>query len=151
MTLPVLLQRWFSTCLVCVHTLTPRENRERPESGIFWNLQKNTIFYEHPVYPERLFFISIRPLPLSLGPPLPTFCVRPWKHCLEYARCHLQLFCLQDGSLNLSLDCHMTFTTGNSNFRFPLPITQYLSPPPFPTLLSLFLKSIFFRLEGGLV
>ena len=22
-------------CLVCVHTLTPRENRERPESGIF--------------------------------------------------------------------------------------------------------------------
>ena len=34
-TLPVLMQRWFSTCLVCVHTLTPRENRERPESGIF--------------------------------------------------------------------------------------------------------------------
>ena len=28
-TLPVLLQRWFSTCLVCVHTLTPRENRVR--------------------------------------------------------------------------------------------------------------------------
>ena len=27
-TLPVLLQRWFSTCLVCVRTLTPRENRE---------------------------------------------------------------------------------------------------------------------------
>ena len=34
-TLPVLLQRWCSTCLVCVHTLTPRENREGPESGIF--------------------------------------------------------------------------------------------------------------------
>ena len=35
-TQPVLLQRWFSTCLVCVqHTLTPKENRERPESGIF--------------------------------------------------------------------------------------------------------------------
>ena len=38
--LPVLLQRWCSTCLVCVHTLTPRENRERPESGIFENLWK---------------------------------------------------------------------------------------------------------------
>ena len=34
-TLPVLLQRWCSTCLVCVHTLTPREDRERPKSGIF--------------------------------------------------------------------------------------------------------------------
>ena len=34
-TLPVLLQRWCSTCLVCAHTLTLRENRERSESGIF--------------------------------------------------------------------------------------------------------------------
>ena len=34
-TLPVLLQRWVSTCLLCVHTLTLRENRERPESRIF--------------------------------------------------------------------------------------------------------------------
>ena len=34
-TLQGLLQRWCSTCLVCVHTLTPRENREREESGIF--------------------------------------------------------------------------------------------------------------------
>ena len=41
-TLPVLLQRWCSTCLVSVHTLTPRENRERPESRIFWNLWKKT-------------------------------------------------------------------------------------------------------------
>ena len=32
LTLPVLLQRWCSTCPVCVHTLTPRE---RPQSGIF--------------------------------------------------------------------------------------------------------------------
>ena len=30
LTLPVLLQRWCSTCLVFVHTLTPSENRERP-------------------------------------------------------------------------------------------------------------------------
>ena len=28
-TLPILLQRRCSTCLVCVHTLTPRENRVR--------------------------------------------------------------------------------------------------------------------------
>ena len=36
-TLPILLQRWFSTCLVCVHTLTPRENRVR---NIFKNSEK---------------------------------------------------------------------------------------------------------------
>ena len=46
-TLPVLLQRWCSTCPVCVHTLTPRENRESPEySKIFG---KNTIFNVQPV------------------------------------------------------------------------------------------------------
>ena len=39
-TLPVLLHRWFSTCLVCVHTLTPRENRERPESKIILKIWK---------------------------------------------------------------------------------------------------------------
>ena len=32
---------------VCLHTLTSREIRERPESGIFG---KNTIFNEHPVH-----------------------------------------------------------------------------------------------------
>ena len=53
-TLPVLLQRWCSTCLVCVHTLTPRENRERPEMGISGNLRKNTIFTENPVPSFRL-------------------------------------------------------------------------------------------------
>ena len=46
-TLPVLLQRWFSTCLVCVHTLTPRENREKPE--FFLKFGKYTILNEHPV------------------------------------------------------------------------------------------------------
>ena len=49
-TLPVLLQRWCSTCLVCVHTLTPRENRLRQESGIYFKIfGKNIIFNEHPV------------------------------------------------------------------------------------------------------
>ena len=46
-TLPVLLQRWFSTYLVCVHTLTPRENGERPE--YFKIFGKNTIYNEYPV------------------------------------------------------------------------------------------------------
>ena len=33
-----------------VHTLTPRENRERPESEIYFKiLEKNPIFNEHPV------------------------------------------------------------------------------------------------------
>ena len=45
-TLPILLQRGFSTCLVCVHTLAPRENRAR---NIFRNSEKHTIFNEHPV------------------------------------------------------------------------------------------------------
>ena len=45
-TLPALLQRWCSTCLVCVHTLTPWENRVR---NIFKSSEKNTIFIEHPV------------------------------------------------------------------------------------------------------
>ena len=49
-TLPVLLQRWFSTCLVCVHTLTPRENRERQSPEYFKIFEKNTIFNEHPVH-----------------------------------------------------------------------------------------------------
>ena len=47
-TLPVLLQRWCLTCR-CVHSLTPRGNRERPESGIYFKIFKNTIFNEHPV------------------------------------------------------------------------------------------------------
>ena len=34
-TLSDLLQRWCSTCLACVHTLTPRENRERQASKMF--------------------------------------------------------------------------------------------------------------------
>ena len=56
-TLPVLLQRWCSTCLMCVHTLTQRENRERPESGIFqYFKKKKTVFNEHILY---LWYICI--------------------------------------------------------------------------------------------
>ena len=47
LTLPVLQQRWFSTCLLCVHKLKPRENRVR---NILKNSEKNTIFNEHPVH-----------------------------------------------------------------------------------------------------
>ena len=42
-----------STCLVCVHNLTPREKRERPEFEIFKILGKNTIFNEHPVHGQH--------------------------------------------------------------------------------------------------
>ena len=38
---------------MCVHTLTPRENRVR---NIFKNSEKNTIFNEHPV-PHLFFFV----------------------------------------------------------------------------------------------
>ena len=46
----VLLQRWLSTCLVCVHTLTPRENRERPKSGIFLILWEKTQYLMNTLY-----------------------------------------------------------------------------------------------------
>ena len=47
-TLPVLLQRWCSTCLACV--VYTHWHREKTESGIFWkNRKKTTIFNEHPV------------------------------------------------------------------------------------------------------
>ena len=36
---------------VC-HTLTPRENWERPESRIFSKIGKNTIYNKHPVHPK---------------------------------------------------------------------------------------------------
>ena len=49
-TLPVLLQRWCSTCHLVVHAwgpvYTPREARVRK---IFWIFRNNTIFNEHPV------------------------------------------------------------------------------------------------------
>ena len=69
LTLPVLLQRWFSTCLVCVHTLTPRKHIERPESGTFWNIRKkNTIFNEHPVsYVCLLFWFVTSKYCICLG------------------------------------------------------------------------------------
>ena len=35
---------------LCTHTLTPRENRERPESGIFYNLQKKTQYLMNTLY-----------------------------------------------------------------------------------------------------
>ena len=43
-----LLQRWCSTCLVYVHTLPPRENREG-KSPEYFKIFEKTIFNEHPV------------------------------------------------------------------------------------------------------
>ena len=37
-------------CVVCVHTLTPRENRERPESGIFYNLLEKKQYLMNTLY-----------------------------------------------------------------------------------------------------
>ena len=49
LTLPVLLQRWCSTCRVCVHTLTGKT--EKDQSLEYSKIcGKNTIFNEHPVY-----------------------------------------------------------------------------------------------------
>ena len=49
-----------------VRTLTPRQSRERQESGTFKNLRKNTIFNEHPVCAKTLvsllFIYFILPL-----------------------------------------------------------------------------------------
>ena len=48
-TLPVLLQRWCSTCH-CVHSLTPRGNRERPESGIYLKVFEKTQYSMNTLY-----------------------------------------------------------------------------------------------------
>ena len=49
-TLPDLQQRWFSTCMLCVHKLTPRKNRVR---NILKKSEKNKIFNEHPVQKQH--------------------------------------------------------------------------------------------------
>ena len=44
---------------MCVHTLTPRENRERQSPKHLKNFEKNTIFNEHPVSQNKnCIFIS---------------------------------------------------------------------------------------------
>ena len=58
LTLPVLLQRWCSTCHLVIQAwspvYTPRRNPERPESGIYFKIsKKNTILNEHPVHYNR--------------------------------------------------------------------------------------------------
>ena len=62
-TLPVLLQRWFASCLVCVHTLTPRQNRESSEYlKIFEKTQylMNTLYYQPLAWnTSKLSWLSI--------------------------------------------------------------------------------------------
>ena len=48
-TLQVLLQRWCLTCY-CVHTLTTRGNRERPESGIYNEIFEKTQYLMNTLY-----------------------------------------------------------------------------------------------------
>ena len=88
-TLPVLLQRWFSTCLVYVHTLRPRENRVQ---NILDNSEKNTIFNEHPVYhdiSDHIIQISESFLDLRIGQYFPKtlyFCLfsLKWKFEMSF-------------------------------------------------------------------
>ena len=50
-TLPVLLQRWCSTCLVCLHTHWHQGKAEKGQSPEYSKIfGKNTIFNEHPVF-----------------------------------------------------------------------------------------------------
>ena len=63
-TLPVLLQRWFSTC-VCVHPLTPRgKQRKARVRNISKYLEKKTIFDEHPVALGALRYIYLSFIPV---------------------------------------------------------------------------------------
>ena len=49
-TLPVLLQRWCSTCMVCVYTHWHKGKTEKGQSPEYSKIfGKNTIFDEHPV------------------------------------------------------------------------------------------------------
>ena len=57
-TLPVLLQRWFSICLVCVHTDAKGKQRKARVGNIFKNFRKNTIFNEHPV--DKFEYLSFK-------------------------------------------------------------------------------------------
>ena len=59
-TLPVLLQRWCSTCLVCVHTLTLRET-EKGQSPEYFKSSKKNNFNKHPVlvYPFETWRSSV--------------------------------------------------------------------------------------------
>ena len=49
LTLPVLLQCWCLTCQ-CIRTLTPRGNRKRPESGIYFKIFEKTQYLMNNLY-----------------------------------------------------------------------------------------------------
>ena len=60
-TLPVLLQRRCSICLICVHTDTEGKQRKARVRNILKSSKKTTIFNEHPVYPRSREKIRERP------------------------------------------------------------------------------------------
>ena len=45
---------WFSTCLVCVHTLTPRENRKGQSSEYFKKNRKKTQYLMNTLYLAKI-------------------------------------------------------------------------------------------------
>ena len=63
-TLPVLLQRWCSTCLVCVHTLTLGKTEKGQSPEYFKIFGKNTIFNEHSV--QYIHNVSIQYIHVSI-------------------------------------------------------------------------------------
>ena len=72
---------------VCTHTLSPRENRERPESGIIFKNRKNTIFIEHPVaLPSLLISLFSRLITLSFR--------SVWKVAHIGSYCSLEHLCI---------------------------------------------------------
>ena len=64
LTLPVPLQRWCSTCLVCVHTLTLRENRENRVRNILKS-SKKTQYLMNTLYLVRQCIFVLFPSPES--------------------------------------------------------------------------------------
>ena len=64
LTLPVPLQRWCFKCH-CVHTLTPRGNRERPESGIYLKIFEITQYLIKTLYKQHAISFGRSFLPIT--------------------------------------------------------------------------------------
>ena len=103
-TLQVLLQRWCLTCH-CVHTLTPRGNRERTESGIYFKIFEKTQYLMNTLYIRHMSDICpgsnvrhisflgfhLRQIRKKGGRKFclvgrPTICTSQWKIYLEHFR-----------------------------------------------------------------
>ena len=76
LTMPVLLQRGCSICLVIVHTLTPRENRERPRVRNIFKSMEETQYLMNTLYLIYLgddTWLSLYPDSFRRADPQPSF------------------------------------------------------------------------------